>query len=247
MKQPRQYAYAQARIQAAYARLPGPAFWQEVDGLEGSTALQKIQASSLAAALEGLPATASAGEIEDHVRHHLRQLILLTADWAPPAWRPAVHDVALLPDLPALDAYWRGRLPATLLAADLKDRLEQTGRAKQRLEHLQGRLKKHPDQPLRTLWLDEWRPLWASLPGSGSVAHLVEHMEQYLAEFSRLPASEAWPARDRLWAAMAHTLHVHAFEPVVLFAYLVLAALAMERLRAAWLGRLLFAARTDHT
>jgi hypothetical protein len=246
MKQPRQYAYAQTRIQAAYARLPGPAFWQEVEGLEGRAALQKIQASGLAVALEGLPPTAPAREIEDHIRHHLRQQILLTADWAPPAWRPAVHDVAVLPDLPALDAYWRGHLPATSLAGDLKEQLEQAGRAKHRLERLQDRLKNRPDQPLRVLWLDEWRPLWASLPGSGSVARLVEHMEQHLAQFSRLPAEDAWPARDRLWAVMAHTLHMHAFEPVVLFAYLVLAALALERLRAAWLGRLLFAARTDN-
>lgn len=247
MKSPRQYAYAQARIQAAYARLPGPAFWQGVDGLESSTVLQKIQASGLAGALEGLTPTAPAREIEDHVRHHLRQQILMTADWAPPAWRPAVYDVALLPDLPALDAYWRGRLPATHRAAELKDRLEQAGHAKRRLDHLQGRLKSHPDLPLRVLWLDEWRPLWTSLPGSGNVSRLVEQIEQHLTQFSRLPAAEAWPARDRLWAAMAHILHVHAFEPVVLFAYLVLAALAMERLRAAWLGRLLFAARTDHT
>ena len=102
-------------------------------------------------------------------------------------------------------------------------------------------------------WLAHWRSLW---PAKGSSERadldgLVTLTRAHRQRFAALPVADTDAARDAFADRVTARLRVDPAQPVALFAYLLLVALDLERLRAACLLRVVddddVAARTDET
>ena len=108
------FAYAQARIQALLAALPGE---QEWDRLAGSRTLsgfiEEARTGPMRPWIKGFSALSEPHAIERGLRALFRDLVDELAGWVPERWGEAVRWVAWLPVLPALGRVaGGGRMPA---------------------------------------------------------------------------------------------------------------------------------------
>lgn len=108
------FAYAQARIQARLAALPGE---QEWDRLAGSRTLsgfiEEARTGPMRPWIKGFSALSEPHAIERGLRALFRDLVDELAGWVPERWGEAVRWVAWLPVLPALGRVaGGGRMPA---------------------------------------------------------------------------------------------------------------------------------------
>ncbi len=177
---------------------------------------------------------------------------------APHAWRPALQWCAHLLDVPAVAHLWtQPALPwmaadpvlARYAGAGLNDGarrallvsgpLAPLGRAL--LLHAApaaapARASADPAPLPRALqaWLDHWQSLWPPLDGDARAALLAlrDEVLAHRRRFAQLPVSDTQAAREAFAARVLARLRADPAQPVALFAYLVVLALDLERLRA---------------
>ncbi|MBI2305858.1 MAG: hypothetical protein HYU78_01015 [Rhodocyclales bacterium] len=219
--------YAQARMQARHGARPDEAVWQRLGGQAGFDAyLAAARATSLAGWLAGIGERAGPHEIELALRLRWREAVHEVARWMPAEWAGAVRWTALLIDLPArawlagggTAPAWVEKDPA--LAACLAER---------------ARLS---PATLET-WLAAWRRRWPAADGDEAadedarlLAGFAAGVDAHMRRFAELPAAAAAESRRALARDAVRWFRRGAQSPAAAFAYLLLLALDLERLRA---------------
>lgn len=97
--------------------------------------------------------------------------------------------------------------------------------------------------PALLAWLDAWRALWPPCGDEDCAAleQLVAVVARHLRRFAAAAPEDAAALRADLQARLLTLLRRHPARPVALFAALALHALDLERLRAEFVLRALFA------
>jgi hypothetical protein len=249
--------YGYARLSARLATRPDERTWRLLRSARSlRAAIDVLRASSAASYVAGATTGGEVDDVESGLRQHLRMRIRELVSWAPRPWRPAVEFTEVLLDLPAvqhllsdrplprwlredprLSAYAaaeiasrRGRLATGPLApfaaaADAMLRKPRLPRGRQRV--------KRTLHPLLELWCDRWQRLWPRCDGGerDALQRLLHTVRSHLEAFAALPPEAAAGARERLAERIRRQLHDAAARPAALFAYLLLVALDVERLR----------------
>lgn len=247
--------YGYARLCARLAARPDERLWRQLRSARSlQAAIDAVRASAAAPYVAGVGLRGTIDDIELALRQHLRARIREAAAWAPQAWRAAVRWTEVLVDLPSLlhllaDAplpKWlrddphlgpyaapdraarRARLAtspyAPLVAAALA-KAAPAGRTRRRVLD--------PVHPTLAAWQQQWRQRWPACPGEHrqTLERLALTVRTHLAAFATLPLDATDAARERLAQRIRRQLHDAAAQPAALFAYLLLVALDLERLR----------------
>jgi len=221
--------YLQSRVQARYALLPDDRLWLRLAALkELASFMEEARSTQLLQWVLGLSSHSSAEEIESHLRHRFADSITEVASWFRSEWRPAVYWLTTLDQLPALEHALRssdlsavaGMVPETRELTELR----------------------HRERDLRQVWISSWRSRWPALSRGDrqGVESLLEMVERHWLGFPRLSVDKTWKARRDLEERIRLFFRSHLLQPAAAFAYLVLVALSLERLRAELLSRALF-------
>jgi len=231
------FAYAGARIQARHASRVPASQWERLQRIEGLAAfLQAARDTGLRAWTLQLDAAADAHQIEAHLRLLFRRHVAELAQWAPPAWRPAIEWCAVLPDLPAIVHRLRGGEALPWMAADARlGELAGAGRPRlsAELKLFAPRDGELPD-PVAT-WLARWRELWPAPRADERRA--LEALVRVLREAMAAAARDAPAASARLRQPLRRLFRRHARAPAGVFVHLVLAWQELMTLRGALLRR----------
>lgn len=243
------YAYAQARLQARFGAQPGASVWESLQTLvELPTLLEQMRVTPLRHWIASISASTPAHEMERLLRRRLQALIDEVAHWLPAEWRAAVHWTETLLDLPALahllrgdEAYaWMQDEPALQELAALHPTLRAGAAAQGRYASL---LPRAGDTTLIARWLLEWRRRWPDAGGRERAAleQLAARVRGHLDRFAADRNGSGWAARDRLRTELTFLFRRQARTPAAAFAWLLLAALELERVRGALVERAHFA------
>lgn len=243
------FAYTQARLQARHGARPGEPVWSQLRTLvELDALLEQARATPLRRWLTSIAPDSPPHEIERLLRTRLRETIHDVAGWLPPAWRPAVLWTEALPDLPALAWLLDGQAPLPWMSAEVH--LKPLAAVEPELRRsilMQGPLAAlaavRAGDPagaegLRRRWLDEWR---RRLPADTPLLRrLTREIESHRRRFAA--TGGGWAARRALEQRVVAIFRQGLFTPAAAFAFLVLSALELERVRAELVGRALFGA-----
>jgi hypothetical protein len=200
-------------MQARYGARPDETLWLKLRSARGTAALLELaRASGLRRWVAGLAPTSLSHEIESKLRSRLREAIAEVAAWVPAPWRAAVLHTQELVDLPAALHLARGEPPQAWMA-------EIAPAAARSAEHA------------LLAWQARWRALWpqeeqAAFPAVEALARLAQVHRR---------------SQARLEPGLAVHFRRHAGEPAAAFAFLLLAAVELGRLRAALLRQALLA------
>lgn len=231
------FAYAGARIQARYGRLVVPSTWERLHRLDTVNAfLQAARDTGLRPWVLQIDPGADAHQIEAQLRVLFRRIAREVAEWAPPAWRPAIAWAALLPDLPAIAHRLRGDAPLPWMAADpllAWLAVAEGPRAPPELQGLQPG-KGKPPEPLAH-WLARWRERWPGMPAGERAA--LEELIRIVRGALGAAAVDSHAALAALQRPLRRLFRRHTRAPAGLVAYLVLTWLEMTAVRGALLRR----------
>lgn len=240
------FAYAQARIQARYGQRPNEAVWEMLHALAELPAwLEQARASALRHWIANIGPATPPHEAERLLRTHLRALIEEVSRWVPPPWRAAVRWTAILPDLPAAAYLLRGEAAHDWMREDPNLRaLANAEPGLRRRVLAQGPWAAlgaaRADSPV-ACWLEEWRRRWPGVRGQhAALEQLVKLVRAHRLAFGQGEAAGAWAARRAFTSSLEALLRRAFLSPVAVFAWLLLVALELERLRAELLTRALF-------
>jgi len=229
------FAYPGARIQACYGRLVSQAAWgrlRRLDTLSGF--LQAARDTALRPWLTQLDVTAEPHQIEAQLRALFRRRVGEVSEWSPPAWRPAVAWVAVLPDLPAMTARVRG-VEAPWLPADSGPGRMGAGaaRASAELRGLQDAFR--AGQLPAQAWLARWRALWPATRAAERRG--LERLVALLDPAARGAGADAATAQAALQRPLRDLFRRDTRRPAGLFAWLALSWIEFATLRGALLRR----------
>ena len=245
--------YGYARLCARLASRPDERLWRQLRSARTlQAAIDAVRASAAAPYVAGVGLRGTIDDIELALRQHLRARIREAAAWAPPSWRTALRWTEVLIDLPALQhlradsplprwlrddphlgayalpdcAARRARLVAGPYAPVVAAALAAATPAGRR---------RSPD-PIHLMlmaWQDEWQRRWPNCTAEQrqGLSRLAATVRSHLATFGALPLSATDAAREHLAQRVRRQLHNAAAQPAALFAYLLLVALDLERLR----------------
>ncbi|NCA70209.1 MAG: hypothetical protein EOM91_08880 [Sphingobacteriia bacterium] len=242
-------AYAQARMLARLAALPTAAEWQRLAGARTLAAyLEEARATGLNDWVQGFSGLSGPHDLDRGCRALARESTRVTADWAPPAWRAAIQWLGWLPWLPVLEGLARGEGWPSWATLDtelvgLSDEQGEPHPGKLSAAGLDRLLVGADASAVAGLWLERWRSLW---PGCGrgcrrDLEGLIALLEAHLSTFRQAAMPSAWGLREDLRERLRHRLHLAPTRPAVLFGYLAILFLDLERLRAALMSRAVFA------
>ncbi|MFP3945046.1 MAG: hypothetical protein ACLFWF_14205, partial [Alphaproteobacteria bacterium] len=181
------FVYAQPRLQARHAAMPGPFLWQEMEQTaDFGQFLQSVRTTALGSAVDGFGAASSIDDMEIELRRVFAARIDEMAAWLPEAWQPAMQFVRTLVWLPF---YGQGGAPD---APDwMPDDPELAARGGRENEEEEGDERRAASGLDTDGWLGRWRALWPhDAPG------LMEIGRQLVA--AALPdrdGEESWPER----------------------------------------------------
>jgi hypothetical protein len=243
------YAYAQARLQARFGDQPNAFVWEGLLSLvELPALLDQMRTTLLRHWIANISFPTPPHEMERLLRQRMRALIDEVAHWLPTAWRPAVQWTGILLDLPALmyllrggDAYaWMQEEPALRELAAVDPASRAGAAAEGRYAPL---LPAGDAEALAARWLAEWRRRWPEASGRERAAleQLVEVVSTYLSRYATGDGASGQAARDRFAAEARVLFRRHALTPAAAFAWLLLVALELERVRGAVVERALYA------
>ncbi len=248
--------YGYARLSARLAVRPDERLWRQLRSARSlQAAIDAVRGSAAAPYVAGVAMRGTIDEIELALRQHLRARIRETVSWAPQAWRAALRWTETLADLPAvqhllgeappprwmnadphLSAYAAGdrngrrtRLSSGTLAP-LAAAAHETHAAPRRGRAPRRSIDLHP---LLRAWLTQWQQRWpaCSAEQRAGLLLLQRTVQAHLLAFASLPAEATAAARERLGERLRRQLHDAAGQPAAPFAYLLLVALDLERLR----------------
>jgi hypothetical protein len=243
--------YAYARVHAYLGRHPNEPAWQRLEAARDlGAALDAARASAFFSAwTAGLSAYSDIHAVESRLRARLHALAAEVAGWMPARWHPACAWTGVVLDLPALYHLYHGGAPLVWMREDpaLSDFLD-SDPARRRNAIAGGELAPlaaHWDTAfgLRRAWLVEWQRRLPRHADPALMGKLISVIEEHLAVFPGTAPEAAWAARGALRARLKHLLRAAVLHPAAAFAYLAIAALDVERLRAALVRSALFATR----
>lgn len=231
--------------------------------------LDTARAAPVGSYVSGIAVRAGAGEIDAAFRAQWRARVAELAGWAPAGWHAALSWCARLIDLPAVAALWNGErarwmqadpllaryagapgtpVPtrAALHAALIAGPLAPLGRALFLIDAAPVARGPHAGSAellpaaLRA-WRRHWRALWPACDAAqrSALDVLERDVLAHRARFAQLPAADTQAARDAFAARTLARMRADPSQPVALFAWLLVLALDLERLRAEALLRAL--------
>lgn len=249
--------YAHGRLAARLAQRPDDRVWSQTRSARTVAALlEAVRASPAAAAVSGIEARAGADDIDRGFRQQLRHRIAEVAGWAPQEWRAAVSWTRHLVDLPALAQLLGDEPPAAWMLSDpVLAALARAPLSERRALLANGELAaiaralaaETPGSPVTlhaavNAWRDEWHRRWprGCAEERTELLALEREVERHLLRFAKVPIDQTVEARGALAGRALRHLHHHASRPVELFAYLIVAAADLERLRGEFALRAVF-------
>lgn len=256
--------YAGTRAAARLAWRPDERQWQRLRTARNLRALlDNARAAPVGQYLSGVAATAQTDDIDVAFRAQYRARVAELVAWAPTAWRAAVRWTAHLADLdavahlwtqpprpwmladPVLARYAREPSSGSRRAALVSGPLGPLGRAL--LAHAAaaeraGTRKRGKDADTPVVlgaWIDHWRRLWPAVGAEQREAlqRLCAAALAHRRRFATLPPADTGAAREAFAQRMLAHQRADPAQPVALFAYLLVLALDLERLRAECLMR----------
>jgi len=240
------FGYAQARLQARCADLPGEDDWQRLAGARTlGSFLEDARQGALRGWVKGFSAVSDAHDLDRGLRAIWLESVDETARWMPGPWRAAVAWLRWLPLLPLLAHAGRsGSLPPWVEGDPLLRGLRGPDGVLMApaLAAAGGGPLLVPADQLGGAWDAHWRSLW---PACGQRARegldrLAAILLRHLRSFVEARGDAPWPMRHELRGHFQLHLHRAVLQPASAFAYLGLLALDLERLRAALMDRALF-------
>lgn len=221
------FAYAQARVQARYARLAGPADWTRLERVSDfGQFVQLAQGMELKPWLAHVGPDSGPHEIELALRHRFRGHVSRVAAWLPGPWRPATEWLAVLVDLPAVARLLSGRPALPWMRHDpLYRKLADLPAAERRAAFARTPLaplaaEGGDPREIAARWQEHWRGLRPSASASAcrGLDRIADHLVAVLPE----------PGEARL---MGRVIRGELRRPAAVHAYLGLARREMDRLR----------------
>lgn len=248
--------YASTRVAARLAKRPNERLWAQLRATRSLAALlDALRQADCAATISGIAAGDALTDIEFAFRQQLRAQIAELTAIAPDDWQPAVAFTGWLIELPAL-AHLAGTeaAPAWIATDPVLADYAQTeagarhralsagvpGELLRRAAELSGATRLHP---LIAAWEDEWIGRWPPAPGEhrASLIDLVAAVKRHLSAFRSTDPADSETARAQLSTQMASAVRRASAQPAALFAWLVVLALDLERLRGLVIERAAFA------
>jgi len=246
--------YGYARLSARLAGRPDERLWRQLRSARSlQAAIDAVRGSVAAPYVAGVAMRGTIDSIELAFRQHLRGRIREVTNWAPQAWRAALRWTEVLVDLPVIQhLLGDSRLPPWLrddphLAVyAIADRITRRARLTQGpLAPLVAALAHHEaprraadrrgsrPHPLLHAWQAQWEQRWprCSDEQRAALQLLARTVQAHLATFATLPTAATAASRERLAERVRRQLHDGAGQPAAPFAYLLLVALDLERLR----------------
>jgi len=247
------FAYAQARAQARAGARLSEAGWRV---LESTLGLPQFLASArntiLAPRVQHFSTAVTPHAIERTLRDDWRSEVAAVSRWVPDPWIPAVTWTAWLPYLDSVAWLLRDEAVLEWMRHDaVLSELAVDDIAARRLAIVESPFAPLTDSGsranLQARWFDHWTALFPSMSDdeTASLRALVAAVRAYLDATAGQDASRSGrrDARAKLAGHATHLLHRHAEEPVVVFCYLLLVGLDLQRLRDGLLRRALFGDR----
>jgi hypothetical protein len=253
--------YGYARLSARLATRPDERLWRQLRSARSlQAAIDAVRGSAAAPYVAGVAMRGTVDGIELAFRQHLRARIREVTSWAPQAWRAALRWTEVLADLPVV-AHLLGdaRLPhwlrddPHLSAYAIPDRIARRAHLSQGpLAPLIAALAHHEApkrsgaarrgdrlHPLLHAWQAQWQQRWPGCSDEqrSALLLLARTVQSHLAAFAALPVEGTAASRERLAERARRQLHDAAGQPAALFAYLLLVALDLERLRGEFVLR----------
>ena len=247
--------YGYARLSARLAARPDERLWRQLRSARSlQAAIDTVRGSAAAPYVAGVAMRGTVDSIELAFRQHLRARIREVTSWAPQAWHAALRWTEVLADLPVI-AHLLGdaRLPhwlrddPHLSAYAIADRIARRAHLSQGpLAPLIAALAHHEApkrpgaarrgdrlHPLLHAWQAQWQQRWPGCSDEqrSALLLLARTVRSHLAAFAALPVEGTAGSRERLAERARRQLHDAAGQPAALFAYLLLVALDLERLR----------------
>ncbi len=247
MIHPHHLAYAQARVQARFAKRLGEPEWQRLGAVQRfGPYLRELRATGLGDWVAGIAEGGDPHEIEQALRRGFRLTLDEVVGWTPEPWRPAIAWVGWLPLLPLLRPLVLGETasPWALRDPELRPWLDGEGRLRPAALVAAGGADLFPEGSSTGLggrWRACWERRWPAVSREGRLG--LERLWDLLAtRWSELPPGAEDPrvALRLLGVRLEQRFHRLILQPAMPFAYLALVALDLRRLRGELLGRALF-------
>jgi hypothetical protein len=244
------FAYAQARAQARLGERLPEAGWRVLESMPGLPQfLASVRNTVLAPRARHFSAAVTPHAIERTLRDEWRAEVAAVSRWVPEPWIPATRWTAWLPYLDSVAWLMREE---TVLEWMRRDAVL----AELAMDDIEARRIAINDSPFRPLterdapgnlqarWFEHWMTLSASTSDdeTAGLEALVAAVGRYLDTNASRDASVSGrrDARASLVDRTTRLVHRHAEAPVVVFCYLSLVALDLQRLRDGLLRRVLF-------
>lgn len=257
MSAARRFAYAQARIQARVSALPVEGDWQRLSGARSlSGYLEEARTGTLRTWVKGFSAQSNCHDLERGLRAQFLDAVEQTAAFVPRPWREAVLWWRWLPLLPLFAHARAGRMlpPWTRhdyrLAGLLDDQSRFDAAALRRrgidvlVDPAVVVAYANPERSddLLALWVLLWRARWPSLARAdrARLDALIDRLHQHVGAFTHTAPDNTWNLRRALRDRLRLDLHRQLMQPTVIFLYLAMVAVDLERLRRALVERSLF-------
>ena len=242
------FAYLQARLQARHGARNDEATWRRLQGTgDFANYLQLAQQTALRPWVMSLHAGQDGSEIEQSLRRQYRLHIEEVAGWVPSAWRPAIHWLLRLVDLPALRHLLAGEPAPSWLRDDPNLRAFASEHAAIRMDAmLQSDCRVlaqawQTDTPLLDAWLEHWQALWPNNAGErrgmNEILGLMRHEMHALRQQSPDHGQDRF---DALQVRLVSAFRRYSFLPAAAFLHLALTSLDVARLQGDLLVRKLF-------
>jgi hypothetical protein len=243
------FLYAQARIRARLGQRLPEGGWRLIESSLGlAQYLHSARASILAPRVQHFTTRVSPHTIDRSLRSDWREEVAAVGRWVPERWREAVCITTWLPYLPIIAYLEDGGATLDWMHDDsVLTEMAQDDIAARRLalgeSPCAGFLPAGETPGGSKRWIASWRDTW---PAMGAVER--SGLEQLLATVDRFStengAAKVGRAR-REWLVqldrtVARLLRRHTGQPVVVFCYLLLAGLDLQRLRDGLVRHALF-------
>jgi hypothetical protein len=239
------WSYVQARVQARHGELLAEHDWRSLDAAKSAGHfLERTRATWLRRFTEPLSAAMSSHATERQLRAAWRAYVAEVAEWVAPVWQPAVLWVAVLADLPAIDAVLRGDAPAWLgndaaLAVLAVPEYAAAIEGSRFAPLLPGEGR---EESVGARWHAHWRTLWPDGPATAGLERLALIVGSHVELLARAgPQARSAPYRQALAQRLVHLFRREGGTALALFAHLGLVALELEQLRGLLVRRRLFA------
>lgn len=240
------FAYAQARIQGRFSRLPGEDEWQRLAASRTlASFLEEARSGSLRDWVKGFSGQSDVHDLEAGLRSLHRDVLEELCGWVPVPWRDALSWTRWLVHLPLLAHLGAGRPMPGWAARDLELRglLGEDGELDpRRLSNAGLDVLMRAEEGPAAAWILQWRRRWprCGCEASRNLDALTATLAGQVESFGRISPTAGRALHTELRGWLRLTLHRRTLQPSVPYVYLALTTLDLDRLRAALVSRALF-------